>query len=162
MKPSLVFQVASSDARDAFCRGLGDVRGVTAVASTPQDFWVRPGLDAMYSSFPAAERWGARPLPLHQAGVLATRPEDRARGMPPRIIVGLVVTKEETNSLALAMPVLIDAVCGAAAAHGIATVGILEHSLTFDPVTNRRAVLDWAEVGQMVASAYQASCGGAE
>lgn len=49
-----------------------------------------PGLDAVVLVLPAAERWGARPLP-GEAQVLKTTVTDQSNGMPRYVIAGVAL-----------------------------------------------------------------------
>jgi hypothetical protein len=48
------------------------------------------GIDALFLVLPAAEKWGAKPLP-GRAQVLVTSAEDQRDGMPPYVVTGVVL-----------------------------------------------------------------------
>lgn len=52
------------------------------------------GLDAVFLVLPAAEKWGARPIP-GKAQVLETSNEDRGAGMPAHIVTGVVLLPDD-------------------------------------------------------------------
>lgn len=54
--------------------------------------YTRPpkGMDALFLVLPAAEKWGAKPLP-GKAQVLKTSREDQRDGMPPYVVTGVVL-----------------------------------------------------------------------
>jgi hypothetical protein len=63
----------------------------------PNEFFKIPGLDAIYMSTVAAERWGAKPI-MHEAQVLPTSPEDRLENWPAHIVAGVAIKTEEKGN----------------------------------------------------------------
>lgn len=76
---------------DAF-RTLEDVE----IATVNRVLYTRPppGLDAIFLVLPAAERWGAKPIP-GQAQVLKTTSEDQRSGMPSFVVTGVVLRRDD-------------------------------------------------------------------
>jgi len=70
------------------CKTLGAV----TVQKVDRVLYTRPpkGMDAVFLVLPAAEKWGAKPLP-GKAQVLKTSPEDQRQGMPPYVVTGVVL-----------------------------------------------------------------------
>lgn len=70
------------------CKALGAVK----VQKVDRVLYTRPpkGMDALFLVLPAAEKWGAKPLP-GKAQVLKTSPEDQRDGMPPYVVTGVVL-----------------------------------------------------------------------
>ena len=52
------------------------------------------GLDAIFLILPAAEKWGAKPIP-GRAQVLQTSSDDQQKGMPPYVVTGVVLRPED-------------------------------------------------------------------
>jgi len=72
----------------ATCKALGAV----TVQKVDRVLYTRPpkGMDALFLVLPAAEKWGAKPLP-GKAQVLKTLPQDQSDGMPPYVVTGVVL-----------------------------------------------------------------------
>jgi hypothetical protein len=70
------------------CKPLGAI----TVQKVDRVLYTRPpsGMDALFLVLPAAEKWGAKPLP-GKAQVLKTSPEDQRDGMPPYVVTGVVL-----------------------------------------------------------------------
>jgi hypothetical protein len=70
------------------CKPLGAI----TVQKVDRVLYTRPpkGMDALFLVLPAAEKWGAEPLP-GKAQVLKTSPEDQRDGMPPYVVTGVVL-----------------------------------------------------------------------
>jgi hypothetical protein len=66
--------------------------GAITVLKVDRVLYTRPpkGMDALFLVLPAAEKWGAKPLP-GKAQVLKTSPEDQRDGMPPYVVTGVVL-----------------------------------------------------------------------
>ncbi len=52
------------------------------------------GIDAIFLVLPAAEKWGARPIP-GRCQVLKIPPEDQQKGMTPYVVTGVAMRPED-------------------------------------------------------------------
>src|SRR5260370_38851260 len=55
-----------------------------------------PGLDAIFLILPAAERWGAMPIP-GQCQRLQTTSDDQHKGMPPYVVTAVAIRPEDAR-----------------------------------------------------------------
>lgn len=74
------------------CKALAFV----TVQKVDQILYTRPprGMDALFLVLPAAEKWGAKPVP-GKAQVLSTSAEDQRDGMPPYVVTGVVLRPDD-------------------------------------------------------------------
>jgi hypothetical protein len=73
----------------------------------PNEFFKIPGLDAIYMSTVAAERWGAKPI-MHEAQVLPTSPEDRLENWPAHIVAGVAIKTEEKGNSKFELELIVE------------------------------------------------------
>ena len=108
------------------------------LSKEPQALHV-PGLDAVYLSPPYAERWGARPT-FYRAEILKTGPEDRAGGMVPYIVSGVMMTLDDHREPLSQVQLLVESVLEAVVSFNeqnpgaIRSVGFLGRNVATDPV----------------------------
>jgi hypothetical protein len=69
--------------------------------------------DALYFTLPAAERWGARPLPLHRAEVLRRSDYKVGDALPSYVVAGTVVSQEELHDPKRQLQIILAAVVNA-------------------------------------------------
>jgi hypothetical protein len=74
------------------CKPLGAI----TVQKVDRVLYTRPpkGMDALFLVLPAAEKWGAKPIP-GKAQVLKTSPDDQRDGMPPYVVTGVVLRPDD-------------------------------------------------------------------
>jgi len=111
------------------------------------------GLDAVYLSPPYAERWGARPI-FERAEILRTSPADRAGGMVPFVLSGILFKPDDVREPSSRLRLFMDSALEAAASFNrenpgaIRSVGFLGQNIAFDPLRPE-------EVASIVRRAYE-------
>jgi hypothetical protein len=137
MRPTLVIQQPTRERVSELRSGLGEVENVVVLGMEAKTFSTLPGLDALYMSLTRAERFGSRPLPPHEVAVLDSGRQGADEGVPPLLIVGLVLEEHEPNTAHVCVPLIVRAVLRAAAEHNarwpgaIRTIGFTDFELTF-------------------------------
>lgn len=113
MNPQLVF----SDEKESTVRELRQsfegCPELTALLLKPDELPKLKGLDALFLTLTAAERWGPR-IAFYKSQVLTTRPQDE--DMPPYIVTGIAMeiddprTRDPRSELKLVIAAVLDAV----------------------------------------------------
>src|SRR5579863_1579032 len=88
------------------------------------------GMDALFLVLPAAEKWGAKPLP-GEVQVLKTSPEDQRDGMPPYVVTGVVLQPDDPRGALPETKLLISAALDAVREFNLSNNGEGIHKLGF-------------------------------
>jgi hypothetical protein len=154
MKPTLILQQKNRE-RLTFVRdGLGGCKQIVPLGIDDQAFWKLAGLDALYVSLSMAERWGSRPIPPHTAMVLKTTDNDRAEGLPPFIVTGMLLDNGEQDTGRFSVPLVIAAIVREVLLFSksndvkIETVGIFERIFSYSDIE------PW-ELGVLIRNGYE-------
>jgi hypothetical protein len=108
------------------------------LSKEPEVLYV-PGLDAVYLSPPYAERWGATPT-FYRAEILKTGPEERAGGMLPYVVSGVMMRLDDDRGPLSQVQLLVESVLEAVVTFNeqnpdaIRSVGFLGRNVASDPV----------------------------
>lgn len=113
MRPKLVFSDDSEATAEALRRAFRGCPELSASVLKPDQLPKLGGLDALFLTLVAAERWGSRPIP-YKAQVLRTLPEDE--GLPPYVVTGIAMNIDDERindpraELELVMSAVLDAI----------------------------------------------------
>lgn len=88
MKPELLFSDDNADLIRTLQQSFAGCPELTTLILKPHELTALRGLDALYLSIIAAERWRPK-LVFYESQILKTRPEDQ--GWPPYIVVGIAL-----------------------------------------------------------------------
>lgn len=135
--------------------GLAQCSGVNALVLSIYDSVRLPNLDAFYFSLPYAERWGARPI-IHQAQVLKTKLEDRNQGMPPYVISGVAMDRDDPRNPAFELRLILTAVFKAVETFNKQNIDMIRN-VGFWGGQGGLGIqrMDWREAGRIVRSFYE-------
>jgi hypothetical protein len=153
MRPKLIFSDSNENVIKQLRQAFEGCPELTALMLKPDELPKLDGLDALFLTLIAAERWGPR-LIFYKSQVLKTRPEDRA--MPPYIVTGIAMnvddprTRDPSSELKLVITAVLDAVESYNSENGdpIKTVGLWTNMLSVDSV-------DPIEAGQIIRLIYE-------
>lgn len=112
MKPILMFGDPDVERTKLLQEAFRDQPQLIARAVKSPELMRLPGVDAVYLSVMAAERWGARPI-SREAQVLQTRPDDQERGLPPFVIAGVALGAEDPRDPEFGLRMIISSVLSA-------------------------------------------------
>jgi hypothetical protein len=106
--------------------------GAITVQKVDRVLYMRPpkGMDALFLVLPAAEKWGAKPLP-GKAQVLKTSPADQRDGMPPYVVAGVVLRPSDPRGPIPETKILISTALHAVRQFNLANQGDQIHKLAF-------------------------------
>jgi hypothetical protein len=153
MKPRLFFSDNNVDLVGKLQQVFDGCPETTALVLEPHELPTLEGLDALYLTLIAAERWGPK-LVFYESQVIKTRPEDE--GWPPYIVVGIAMKPDDPRAgdpeaeLKLVMKACLDAVklYNQENSAPIRSVGFWTEDLWINS-------MDVSTAGEIIRSAYQ-------
>lgn len=153
MKPQLLFSADDPQLVRILQQSFDGCPELTAVVLEPHQLPNLKGVDALYLSMIAAERWNPRPI-FYESQVLKTRPEDI--GWPPYVVAGILMRPDDpragdpTEELKLVMKAVLGAISSYNQANNapICRVGFWSDTLGIDHI-------DVAAAGEIIKSAYE-------
>lgn len=152
MNLQLLFSDSNEQRRKEIRRAFGTIPGLSVLSIVPDQLPKLEGLDALFLTIVAAERWGSRPIP-YRAQVLKTH---RTDGMPPFVVTGIAMNPGDPriNNLAAQLHLVLTAVLDAVKSYNqennfpIGRIGFWTDDLSI----NR---MDPALAGQIIRSTYE-------
>ena len=153
MRPILILSDKSQETVNLLREGLAGCEEVIPLWQSPDQLLMMEGLDAVYMSVMAAERWGARPIP-HSAQILQTAPSDAERGYPSYVIAGGLFEREDSRAPGFQLRTILRAVLSGVNSFNavndepISKIGFWANDLCFPPLSP-------LEVGAIIKSVYE-------
>jgi hypothetical protein len=155
MRPRLIIAMGNHSNAMRMRQGVAGFPEITVVELPAEKLPTLAGLDAVFLSLPAAEKWGSRPL-LHRAQILSSKLSEGTPSahMPPYVITGVAMAPDDPQDPVFELQLIVTAVLEAVRFFNIAhpdairAIGFWAENLGVDR-------LDPERVGKIVRSIYE-------